>query len=92
MRALSRFSTGDVPSGREAVVKRWLFVICWCCIKKWLGPATEWKVDPSWFCIQAFELQVRRKKKTQNTEDVGQNRGTTLDQGEDTQRGTESTL
>lgn len=30
----------DVPSGHEAL-KRWLLVICWCCIK-WLGPATEW--------------------------------------------------
>lgn len=67
--------------------------VAWTCYRAENGS----EVDPTWFCIQAFELQVRRKKKKRNTEcvfteDVGQNRGTTLDHGEDTERGMGSTL
>lgn len=84
-------------SHKEVVVGD-LLVLC----KKWLGPATKWetvqKLIPLGFCIQACETAGAEKKKTTTKNWVHVHwgcrtgRGTTLDPGEDRQRGTESTL
>lgn len=53
------YSKEDVPSGHEAL-KRWLLVICWCCIK-WLGPATEWKTVQKWIPLFRFQSWLSRE-------------------------------